>query len=331
MTADRVRRIVARAALAAAAAALASCATSPPVPSPSIAPALGKSTYTSFDGDRLPYRRWLPKNGDTKLVVVGFHGIAGASVDLENLGTHLQDHLPGAAVYAPDLRGQGYDPQVSRRGDIRHQEDWILDARTFSRLVRTSHPGSRVVWWGESMGSLIALHTVATTDPPPCDALILASPVVRIGDNIPAWRRGLFRLASFVAPKKRISLESLSGEDTVQVTRGEVHQDQAATNPYHVSKFSLRLLASLEHMIRTAPEAAGQVSIPVLVVHGGHDLFSNPADVAHFAKRFPTPAKRHYYPDSYHLLFYDHEKDKVAADVTTWLRELPLENKPSLP
>lgn len=320
MTASRALGILASLTVAITAAGLSACTTPRSVPPSS--PTLAESSYTSFDGDRLPYRKWLPK-GDTTLVVVGFHGIAGASVDMGNLGKHLRQHLPGAAVYAPDLRGQGLDPRVSRRGDIRHREDWILDARTFSRLVRKEHPDARVVWCGESMGSLIALHTTAGTTPPPCDALILSSPVVRIGEDIPAWRLHLLRLASCLAPKKRISLESISGEDTVQVTRGEVHQDQAATNPWHVPEFSLRLLSTLEHLIRTAPETATQVKMPVLILHGGGDIFSKPADIAEFTKRFPGSAERHYYPESYHLLFYDHEREQVLADVTRWLKGLP--------
>ena len=322
MTPSRIPGILAPLATAITAAGLSACATAPSVSAPSHAPALAESSYTSFDGDRLPYRKWLPK-GDTRLVVIGFHGIAGASADMGNLGEHFQRHLPGAAVYAPDLRGQGLDPQVVRRGDIRDREDWILDARTFGRLVRREHPGARVVWCGESMGSLIALHTVADSSPPPCDALIMSSPVVRIGGDIPAWRLRLLRLAAWVAPRKRISLERLSGEDTVQVTRGEVHQDQAATNPWHVPEFSLRLLSSLEALIRGASTAAPRVNMPVLVLHGGRDIFSRPADIEDFAQRFPGPTERHYYPESYHLLFYDHERDRVLADVTRWLRDLP--------
>lgn len=322
MAVIHVHRILAPLAVAILVLALASCATQRPVPSSSISPSLGKSTYTSFDGDRLPYRKWLP-TGDTNLVVIGFHGIAGASVDLRNLGEHLQSHLPGTALYAPDLRGQGNDPRVARRGDIRHREDWILDARTFSRLVRREHPEARIIWCGESMGSLIALHATATTSPPPCDGMILASPVVRISGDIPGWRLAILRLAAVLAPTKRISLESLAGEDPVHVTRGEVHQDQAATNPYHVSRFSLRLLSSLERLIRTAPDAAGHVPVPVLIIHGGEDIFSSPADIEAFAARFPKLTGYHFYPESYHLLFYDHEKDQVITDVTAWLKALP--------
>jgi alpha-beta hydrolase superfamily lysophospholipase len=306
-----------------------SCASHPSVSSPVPQPALHDTSFTSFDGDRFPYHKWLPKNGRSpRTVVIGFHGIAGASSDLSTLGEHLQEHLPGVAVYAPDLRGQGNDPITSRKGDIRHAHDWYRDIYTFTRLVREQHPGSRMVWCGESMGSLIALHATASATQSsktlPCDALILSSPITRGLDDFPKWKQTALRWGASLFPKLKISLESLSGEDEVRVIKDVVHQDQVATNSYHVSAFTLRLLFTLGTMIETLPAQAGKLDLPVLLLHGGHDIFSKAQDVEDFASRFPPTAKvqRTFYPESYHLLFYDHQREKVLADITRWLRKI---------
>lgn len=306
---------------------LASCATPPrpPVTTSPQQPALKASSYTSFDGDRFPYKKWLPKE-DTQVVVIGFHGIAGASDDLRNLGEHLQRHLPGTAVYAPDLRGQGNDPLVSRRGDIHHAEEWYEDAYTFNRLVRARHPKARVVWCGESMGSLIALHAAAESPrrEPLFDALILSSPIAGVRDDVSRPRLAFFNLGAALFPKARVSLESLSGKEEVRVTQDVVHQDQAQTNPWHVPKFTLRLLKTLGRLIRTLPDQAPEITRPVLILHGGKDVFSDPAQVEAFTGMFPPAAraKRIYYPESHHLLFYDHEREQVLEDVTSWLKHL---------
>ena len=315
---------------------IAGCATRPSMPaSPSSlpsdspaahGPALHKSSYTSFDGDRFPYKKWTP-NGRTKLVVIGFHGIAGASDDMAKLGEHLLKHLPGTAVYAPDTRGQGNDPQVSRRGDIPHAEEWYRDAYTFNRLVRARHPGARVVWLGESMGSLIALHAAARAGDaatPLFDALIVSSPITAIRRDVPRWRVHLLDFSAALLPKYRVSLETLSGEENVRVTSEVVHQDQARTNPWHVPKFTLRLLKTLGRLIRSMPAQAPAINRPVLILHGGKDVFSDPVDVEAFAARFPPSARveRRYYPESHHLLFHDHQHERVLADVTRWLGAL---------
>ena len=297
-------------------------------PCPVAAPALQNSTFTSFDGNQFPYHKWLPlDDSPPSVIVVGFHGIAGASTDLSVLGKHLQERHSPVAVYAPDLRGQGNDPIPSRRGDIRDQRDWFNDFETFTRLVRQQHPKARIVWCGESMGSLIALHAVATCSSsrnPPCDALILSSPIAHVHDDFPQWKRTALRWGAILFPRWKISLERLSGEDEVRVIRDVVHQDQVQTNSYHVSAFTLRLLYTLGTMIESLPAQASQVKLPVLLLHGGHDIFSHPDDVEAFSKCFPPGArvKRHFYPESYHLLFYDHNREQVLADITRWIGSL---------
>ena len=125
-------------------------------------------------------------------------------------------------------------------------------------------------------------------------------------------------------PRRNISLDRLSGEDEVRVIRDVVHQDQVQTNSYHVSAFTLRLLYTLGTMIESLPAQATQVKLPVLLLHGGHDIFSHPDDVEAFSKCFPPGArvKRHFYPESYHLLFYDHNREQVLADITSWIGSL---------
>lgn len=309
------------------AALLTGCGTPPSVPASPPSPALHRKDYASFDHHTLPYQSWLP-DGKTKLIVVGFHGISGASNDMENLGLHLPRHLPGTAVYAPDLRGQGNDPITGQRGDIRTPNDWYEDARTFTALLRRQHPGVPVVWCGESMGALIALHACASDpgSPPPCDALILASPVSSIGGEISPVRRILLRIAATLFPRHRVSLEALAGVDQVQITRDEVHEEQSTTNPWHIPAFTLRLLRYLEGMITHLSDQATTITIPTLILHGGRDIFSDPAAIERFASRFPPEARlrRHYYPGSYHLLFYDHQREEVLRDTTNWLRDLHL-------
>ena len=287
---------------------------------------LAESTFTSFDGDVLPYAKWLPP-GEPTLVVIGLHGIAGAAGDLSTLAEYLLTHFPGAALYAPEVRGQGSDPNRRRRGDIRHRSEWFDDLHTFTRLVRKRHPGAAIVWCGESMGSLIALHAAAGASPdePVCEALILASTIARIRDDLPRWRRVLLRWASFFLPRLKLSLERLSGEEETRVTKDSVHQEQAQSNPYHVSEFSLRLLNTLAHMIEEMPSRAAAIHVPVLLLHGGHDIFSRAEDIEAFEAAFTHSPRvdRRFYEESYHLLFYDHEWERVVADVTAWLRDLP--------
>eukprot|EP00112_Aurelia_sp_Birch-Aquarium-sp1_P009516 Seg20837.1 transcript_id=Seg20837.1/GoldUCD/mRNA.D3Y31 product="Monoacylglycerol lipase" protein_id=Seg20837.1/GoldUCD/D3Y31 len=289
-------------------------------------PQLQKSSYTSFDGDHFGYRKW-GSSSDPHTVIIGVHGINGAAADYDNLAEHLTQHVPNTTLYAPETRGQGNDPKKKRRGDIYRPEEWYNDLYTFTRLIRKQHPNSRIIWCGESMGSLIVTHAYAQrpSNEEFCDAIILLAPVVKIGDQVPSWKISLAKCIAAIFPRIRVSLNTLSGEDAVKVTQhGDSHEDQASTNSYYIPKFTLRLLATLGKHIEGMNKKAESFTHPVLVINGGKDYFTQPEFVEEFFKHIPTQIeKKHaYYPRAYHLLMYDEQKAEIFTSITDWLREI---------
>ena len=79
-------------------------------------------------------------------------------------------------------------------------------------------------------------------------------------------------------------------------------------------------------MMQTASKAGQHLNLPVIVLHGGKDVFSQPEDVKAFVDGLPEKAKptKKFYPESFHLLFYDHQSDKVVADIAKWIKALPV-------
>ncbi len=274
------------------------------------------------------YRKWQRHGVEPDVVIVALHGFSGASIDYENLAKHLMRHQPKSAVYAYEVRGQGRDPKKERRGDIDDPANWSNDLLTFTRLVQRRHPEARIVWFGESMGGLILSKTyrdlVTQGTDPPCDALALSSPVVKLRDDFPAWKRDLVRHLAKLAPGARISLDALSGGQDVQMTEDSFHSEQSETNAWNLETNTLRLLAALGDMIEDMPENAACFSEPTLVLHGGKDFFTTKADVKTFVGHLPhsTPLTECYYPEAHHLLMYDTGKEEVIADIADWLDTL---------
>lgn len=275
------------------------------------------------------YRKWLRAGTEPETVVIGVHGFCGAAIDYENLGKRLVKEQPETALYAYEVRGQGRDPLKERRGDIDDPQLWFRDLNRFTETVREYHPQARIVWFGESMGGLIVSHAyrqaVEKGEEPPCDALVLSSPVVKIRDDFPAWKKELVRQVSHIVPTARVPLEALAGGQEVQMTHDTVHSEQAETNSWHIEKHTLRLLVSLGDLIDGMPGCARTFEVPTLVLHGGKDFFTSAGDVKAFYGCIPKDAgrQRKFYPDSYHLLMYDDQKDRVIGDVEQWLGKLP--------
>lgn len=290
---------------------LTSCATSHHrvAPSPPTS-----SFFTTSDGKKLPLHHWNLQ-AQPQLVLIGLHGIEGAGRDYRNLGRALADDSPDTSLYALNLRGAGYDPDLNDQGDIASPQLWVRDLQELNHSLRIRHPQARFLWIGESMGSLIALHALDSTDTPP-DGLILVSPVISL-KGIPAWQVGLLKGAAFVAPRARVSLQALAG-GSFQATTNSEHFQQSATNNYHVDRYSLRYLRTLAQLSTTMGKQATKANRPVLILHGGKDPLTSADQITEFANAFPQKPQVREFKDSHHLLFYDKNKKEVIASILDW-------------
>ena len=281
---------------------------------------------SSAKSDSFGYRKWISETVEQDVVIIGIHGFCGAAIDYANLGNHLLRYQPKTGLYAYEVRGQGSDPIHERRGDIGDPKDWYRDLFAFTQLVRERHPKAKIVWFGESMGALISVHALREApagDQPP-DGLILSSPIVRFRDDIPAWTPGLVQIAATTLPLARISLETLSGGQDVQMTQTSHHNEQVQKNSYNIEKYTLRLIGTLGRHIDSMNDCAATFRLPTLVLHGGKDYFNNDSDVRGFVARIPSGVSKTYhdYPRAYHLLMYDEERETIFRDIERWMNLL---------
>lgn len=284
---------------------------------------LRKDDWVSYDDKVMPLQSWsVPAGAKTRGVVIAVHGLSGAKSDFWFLGQELPKR--GYTVYAYDLRGQGNDPVVSERGDISNQKAWKRDLATFHALVKRKHPKTPVFWYGESLGSLIALHTAADLlgnwgDP---DGIILASPAAGLRQTVSGFQRFLLETAAKLSPRTRFTLGELAGvdESKIQVTAHSTHGGQMAVTPHHVSAFSLRLLTAIGAMIDGNKAAAHRLRMPVLFVASPNDVLSSADQIqALFAEVRSRDKKLLWYTRSYHLLLHDVQHEEVVNDVSRWL------------
>ncbi len=279
----------------------------------------------SSQSETFGYRTWKRDKIEPEVVVIGIHGFCGASVDYTNLGEHLVKREPKMAVYAYEVRGQGSDPITERRGDIGDPKDWYADLEAFTQLVEERHPDAKIIWYGESMGALIATHAIcaAPTGKPPCNGLVLSSPIVRFKDDIEPWKIALAKAAASTLPLARVSLDAIAPQQNVQMTQESNHGEQSKTNSYNIEQHTLRLLGTLAKLIDGMNGCAERLEVPTLVLHGGKDYFNNDSDVRGFIARIPAGVSKtyHNYPEAYHLLMYDEKREKIFRDVEKWLKK----------
>jgi len=299
---------------------LSSCSTLPKAQS---RPELRAHEWVSYDGKVMPTQTWpVPEGGKPRGIVIAVHGLSGAASDFWFIG----DQLPKQeyTVYAYDLRGQGKDPVIEERGDIQSARQWQRDLETFHLLVRRKHPGVPVFWYGESLGSLICLHTAANrlNDKRDPDGIVLASPVAGLRTTVSGFRRWLLEAAATLSPRSRYSLGDLAGVDEkkIQVTSQTTHAGQMAVTEHHIHSFTLRLLTEIGRMLDANAGAVRRLRMPVLFLASPNDVLCSPDQVQTLFGQVKSPRKRLlWYTRSYHLLLHDVQRAEVTNDLTNWL------------
>jgi alpha-beta hydrolase superfamily lysophospholipase len=289
-------------------------------------PVLGANTWQSYDGKEMPWRPAdVPEGKPLRAVVITVHGLSGAASDF----WMLDDSLPrrGIAVCGMELRGMGNDPDVKHRGDIPSAGVWERDLFTFHQLIRARYPGVPVFWYGESLGSLIALHTQAElmpeTGPVPRPAgLIFSSPIAGFKMEPPPWKSFAIHCAMALLPGRMVNLEKLAGvkDKDIRVTAHTTHKARMAVTPHYVPEFSLRLLREIDRKVQTNRSALLCVRQPLLVLATPNDVISTRAQVQRFFDIVPSADKTiHWFERSYHLILHDVQRDEALRVVTAWL------------
>ena len=285
---------------------------------------LDAATFAAPDGKTMPFTRWPAddeKPAKPRAIVICVHGLSGAASDFWPAGETLSKK--GIVVYGTQLRGMGNDPAKHERGDIKSVSRWTNDLVNFTKLIRQKHPGVPTFWYGESLGSLIVLQTLheESDQAKLVDGVVLSSPVIAFRNDLPWWKYLFIRGLVLVHPGKRISLESL-GDGEVKVTAKTTHKEQMEKTPHYVEFFTLRLFRAVDKMVRNSDRAAASVQVPTLVFYTPNDVFTSKEQVEHFYDQIPAKEKeKAFYPNSYHLLLHDTDRQAVLQELDQWLEK----------
>ena len=278
--------------------------------------------WTAPDGLIFPSERWQPP-GEVRGVLIYLHGMNGAATDFNRLAAEVA--LAGYAGYAINLRGQGNDPLPHRRGADLDLYQLEKDVFAFAEEAIREHPGLPVFWCGESMGSLLLIHLLASsTFTLPATGAIFSVPVVELRKKTHPALRWALRTASLVAPRWRLRPSRfITGEKTpAQVTRDEEYTKISRASTHFIGVFSLGFLNAIDDLMTASSRSAEKIRVPSLVLSGGKDVFVHPERISEWFGTLAAQDKvLKLYPEAYHCLWNDYDRELVIADVLSWLRE----------
>lgn len=256
-----------------------------------------------------PQLRFEPL-GEPKATIIALHGFNDFAYTFLPFGRAASE--AGIRVIAIDLPGFGADPE---RGRWAGRTRMVEAARQSLLEARRLTPDRPVFLMGESMGGAVAILTAATA-PDALDGLILSAPAVWGGDTLnPLFRFTLWLTAS-VAPDLELSGRGVrvSPSDNIPMLRA------LGSHPRYLRTTTAENLLGLVRTIDDALIVAPKLTLPRLVLIGDNDaVIPRQSFEAFLADQQTAFCDLLIYPDGYHILTRDLQRDVVIEDIIAWL------------
>ena len=266
-------------------------------------------TFTGGDGLALYYQAWLP-SGPPKATLINLHGLGDHSGLYPSIATHFPGR--GFAVYAYDMRGNGRSP--GQRAYLESWADYRGDLHAFLAKVREWEPGLPVFVLGHSLGALVVLDYALHFPTGLSGVIAAAPPLGKVG--VPPLLMALGRVMSRIWP--RFSLDV--GMDLSGLARDPTVIQTVLADPLFHRRGTARLSTEVTAAIARVQARAGELAVPLLIVHGSADRMVPPDGSREFFQKLRHPVRElREYPGAYHGLFADWDQKHVLADVERWL------------
>jgi len=267
------------------------------------------------DGLELASYRWLAGEGATapRATVALVHGLAEHAGRYAALAARL--NAAGIDVLAVDLRGHGQSP--GERAWVERFDGYLNDADAL--VDEAARGGAPLFLMGHSMGGAVAaLYAIerAAARGRTLAGLVLSSPALAPGRDVPRWMLAVSRVISRVwptFPAIRIDPALLSRDPAVvEANRTDPLVHHAAV-PARTGAEILDAMARIER-------GRGALRVPVLVYHGTDDKLTEPDGSRAFGARVGSPDRTlTLYEGGFHETMNDLDRERVIGALIAWI------------
>jgi alpha-beta hydrolase superfamily lysophospholipase len=280
---------------------------------------------------RIFWQSWRPESPARGSVVI-VHGASEHSDRYQHVAAALNGD--GYAVHAADHRGHGRSE--GPRALIDRLDYAVADLDQIVLRAREAEPAKPLFMFAHSMGATVALRYAAAHQPDDSravqsgeagsraggsrerlDGLILSGPLAAL-EAAPAPMRLAGRVLSAVAPTL-----PLVAIDASLVSRDpEVVRAYRSDPLVHHGRLPARTVAELATAIDSFPATVHAITVPTLIMYGTADRLCPPAGSQMLGDRIGAADKTvKPYPGLYHEIVNEPERDKVLADLLTWISD----------
>jgi alpha-beta hydrolase superfamily lysophospholipase len=273
-----------------------------------------RASVTTADGVTLPLYRW-PAVGPTRATVALVHGLAEHAGRYAAVAGRL--NAAGIELVAIDLRGHGHAP--GKRAYVKRFDDYLLDAQAL--LDAAAQSCAPLFLMGHSMGGAVAaLYAIERLDASGrrLSGLILSSPALAPGRDVPRWMLALSQVISRVYP----SFPAMK-IDAALLSRLQPVVNANRSDPLvHHGAIPARTGAELLLAMARIERGRAGLRMPLLVYHGTADKLTEPEGSRAFGEHAGSPDKTlTLHEGSYHETMNDLDRDRVIGALIDWIEK----------
>lgn len=224
----------------------------------------------------------------------------------------------GFSVSAFDHRGHGRSE--GPRCHVDRFERYLDDVETALAELTLQRPGPAPLLLGHSMGGLIVLALLAQRRPRLAGAVVSA-PSLAVLAKLPRPLRPLLRFGARLAP--RLALPA--GLDPQALCRDPEVVRRYREDPLIRLRITLGLAAALQQGAAHTAARAGEIAVPLLLLHGEADAICPVAASRAFFAGVRAPASALCtWPGLRHEILNEPEREQVLEAIFDWIeKEIP--------
>ena len=262
---------------------------------------------TASDGLSLFWQAWEPE-GTARGTVCLVHGLGEHSGRYAHVAAAFT--TAGLSLHAIDLRGHGQSE--GPRGHTPSLAQWLDDIDMLLKGATLELPR---FLYGHSLGGLLILN-YGIHRRSQLTGIISTGPVLRISAEVPPLKAVLGKILASLWP----TFSLRSGLVAADLSRDQDVVQAYIDDPLVHDLVSSRLFVEMIAAGQDTLEKAADFQLPVLLYHAQIDrLTDHTATEEFYAKIGSVDKTLHIWPNLYHEVHNEPEKDQVLAEMIEWI------------
>jgi alpha-beta hydrolase superfamily lysophospholipase len=265
--------------------------------------------FAGARGMSVYFQYWAPQD-PAKALILLVHGAGEHSGRYQRVADYFVGH--GYAVAALDHPNHGKSD--GRYGHVECFDDFVQTLQTFHQQVTADFPGLPQVLFGHSMGGLISCLYLLQQQGD-FQGCVLSGPAIKTDIEPGFLQMLLVRTLSRLVPKAGVLALDADG-----VSRDRAEVEKYVNDPLvNHDKMTARMVAELFRAMHTVQDSAGQLKLPMFLLHGEADPMAAASGSRFLHDAISSDDKTlKIYPGLYHEILNEPERDLVLADILAW-------------